>query len=165
MLVVLRIDEVELRHELAAVADAETHSIWTFVEILKSGAGLLVVEERSRPAFRRTENVGVAETANKHYHIHVAEVFAPAYEVCHVYILDIEAGSVESVSHLTVTLAAFLTDDSRLHARRSSTVHVNAQILGFAGEAAKIKLKCLILIVLITLQGFLFATLSSVEEI
>ena len=46
----LRVDEVELHHQLAAVADAEAQCVLTCVELVERFLGLRVIEEGTSPA-------------------------------------------------------------------------------------------------------------------
>ncbi len=56
---VVGVDEVELNHELASVADAEAEGVGAFVEAFKCRFGFLIPFEASCPAFCGAKNVGV----------------------------------------------------------------------------------------------------------
>ena len=53
LLLVLRIDEVELNHQLAAVADAERQGVLAGIELVESLLSLRVEEECSCPSLGR----------------------------------------------------------------------------------------------------------------
>ena len=62
---VLRIDEVELNHQLTTVADAKAQRVETGIELVQSFFGLGVVEKCARPTFGTAQNVAVGEAARR----------------------------------------------------------------------------------------------------
>ena len=165
-LTVLGVDEVELYHHLATVADTETQSVGARVEAFDGFLGFFVPKYATRPALGRTENVAVREATAEHYHVHVVECFATRNQVGHVHVLNIESGIIERVSHFAVAVNAFFANNGSLYARRVVLEAGNAQIGSFAGESLRQTYSNgLLLIVVVAIFSAFFAALLDVEQI
>jgi hypothetical protein len=75
-LLMLGIEEVQLGHELATVADTEAQGVGTGVKPFDGITGLGIVKKRSCPSFGRPEDVGIGKAAGKDDEANVVEGFA-----------------------------------------------------------------------------------------
>ncbi len=169
----LRVDEVELHHELTAVADAERQRVLAGIELVEGFLRLRVVEEGTGPALGRTQHVAVGEATAEHYHVNLFERLTTADEVGHHHVLHLEAGEPQRISHLTVAVGTLFADDGghrcltlSLCGRILPTVGVEAQ----RGERAlevgiELHLERLLLIVVPTLARHVVHALMLVEEV
>ena len=94
-LAMLRIDEVKFYHHLATVAYTKAQGVGARVEALDGFLCLFVPKDAASPAFSRTKNVAIRESAAEHYHVHVVESLASRYEVSHVHVLNIKSCIIE----------------------------------------------------------------------
>ena len=163
---VSRIDEVELNHELAAIAYAEAQGVLTAIEAFEGCLSLVVPEESSGPSFGRTEHIGVGESAAEHYHVHIVESLASRHEVGHMHILHVETGQIERIGHLAVAVHTFLSDVCSANTTPALTTQRNAARCEFAvdagGEAVAYRL---LLIVFEALGGKFLTALTAVHKI
>ena len=92
--------------------------------------------------------------------------FTTRGKVGHGDIAHIEAGEIQSIGHFTVTLAAFLTDDGCIDARRLAAVHVDSHIGSLASELPpETIVQILLFVVHETFHGLSRAALLPVEEV
>ncbi len=165
-LLVGRIDEVKLHHELAAVAYAERERVLAGIEAVERLLCLGVVEECARPALGRAEHVGVGEASAEDNHVHLVQSLAAGDEVGHCHVLDIEAGEIERIRHLALAVGAFLAYYGSTHARRLTAVGVDAERGERAGKLGmEAKFERLGLVVLKTLLGAAVEALLRVEQV
>ena len=161
-----RVEQAELHHQLATVADAQREGVGAVVEPAECLACGVVPEEARSPSLGRTEHVGVRESAAEHYHVYVVESLAAAHEVGHMHVLHLETGEVERIGHLTVAVDPLLAYDGR----------TGAALLGMTvGQRARLQraVECrgdgeahrLLLVVPESGGGAFLAALHSVEQI
>lgn len=161
-----RIDEVQLYHQLATVADAKAQSVLTGEEALQGSLCVLVPDKAASPSFRRTKHVGVGETSAEHNHIDVVKSFATRHKVGHVNVFHIKAGEIKRICHLAVAVHALLADNGSLDACRSAAVAGKSVRGKRAFEILRQFIAYrLLLIVLKTLFRTCRATLTAVEQI
>ena len=159
--------QAELHHQLASVADAQREGVVAGIELIQGLLGLRVVEEGAGPSFGRTQHVAVGESAAEDNHIDLLECLAPADEVGHHHVFHVEAGQIERVGHLALTVGAFLADDGSLG---SAVVIVVSPLEAVLGESARevfreLHLQRLLLVVLETLLGFAVEALLAVQQV
>ena len=173
LVLMLRVDEVEFRHQLATVADAQRERILARIEAVERLLGLGIVEEGTRPSLGRSQDVGVGESATEDDHIDLLQGLATTNEVGHHHVLHLEACEVEGVGHLALAIGALLTDDSRLG--RSLTVGIGRGLPAVGIEAilgersrevgVELHLHGLLLVVGVALLRHAVEALVAVEEI
>ena len=161
-----RVDEVELNHELTAVADAERQGVLACIELVKGFFGLGVVEEGTCPSFGRTEHVRVGETTAEDNHVDVFKCFAPADKVGHHHIFYVEASQIERVSHFALTVGAFFPNDGSLYASSFAAVSADAILCERTFKVVvKLHFERLMLIVGKTFTGHSVHTLLLVQKV
>ena len=104
----------EFYHQLTAIADAERQSVLAGIEPVEGFLGLRVVKESSCPSLGRAENVAVGEATAEDDEVHFVERLATGDEVSHHHVLHVEAGQIETVGHLALTIGALFADDGSL---------------------------------------------------
>lgn len=127
-------EQVELYHQLAAIAYTETQRVMAGIEASQCFGCTLVPFEARSPALGRTKNVAVRETTAEDYHVYVVEGFASAGKVGHVYIAYVEAGHKERVGHLAVAVDTFFTYDCGTDARGGAAANSQVAALEAAVE-------------------------------
>ncbi len=110
---VVVVEQTQLHHQLATVADAEREGVLAGIELVERLLCLRVVEECTCPTLGRAEHVGVGEATAEGDEVNLLEGLATSDEVGHGDVLHVEAGHVERVSHLALRVGTLLTDDSR----------------------------------------------------
>ena len=171
-MLMLGVDEVELHHELTAIADAERQCILTGIELIEGFLGLRIVEEGTGPALGRTQHVAIGETSTEHDHIDLLQGLTAADEVSHHHVLHLKAGQPQRVGHLTVAIGTLLTDDGS-HRRLALLCVCVLPTVGVETErgkrtlevSAELKLQRLLLVVVPPLAGHVVHALMGIEEI
>ena len=122
LLFVFRIKQSQFGHQLTAVADAEAHRIFTCVKTIDGLLGLLVIKDTGSPPLGGTEHVGVGESAAEDDEVHIFERFTPRSEVGQMHVFHVEAGQIERISHLALTVCTLVAQNSRTDTAPLTTV-------------------------------------------
>ena len=96
---------------LAAVAHAQTESIWSSKESLELIRQHGVKRDRPRPADARAQRVAVAEAAACHDADEVFQVRPAGLQVGHVDVKGVKTGFGEALRHLDMRVDALLAQD------------------------------------------------------
>ena len=134
LILMVRINEVQLCHKLAAVAYTERECVLTGIELVESLLSLRVVEEGACPSLCRAKHVAVGESSAEHYHVDVLQSLASADEVGHHHVLHVETCEIQRVCHLTVAIGTLFTYDGSTYSRHALTVRRDAELCERAVE-------------------------------
>ncbi|MPM18339.1 hypothetical protein SDC9_64748 [bioreactor metagenome] len=124
-----------------------------------------VVQESTSPTFSRTQHVGIGETTTEYNHIDIFQRFPSRCQVGHVYIFHIETGQIKRISHLTITIGSFFTDDSSFNSTWLSILS-QSELRKFTFKAfIESECKRLVFIIIVTCLCAGLATLFSIQQI
>ena len=158
--------ESQFHHQLATVADAERQGVLAGVELVQRLLGLGVEEEGTGPSLGRAQHVAVGEAAAEDNHVDILQRLATTDEVGHHHVLDVEAGQIERIGHLTLAVGTLLADDGCPDAALLPAVGRQAVLAEHAGEVAvELHLQGLLLIVLVALTGLAVEALLGVQQV
>ena len=107
----LAVEEIQLPHQLAAVADTEREGVGAGVKLPQRLAGPIVVPEAGGKAGRRPQHIAVGEASAEDDHPALLQGLATAHQVTHVDIPHIETGQPEGVGHLSLAIRPLVADD------------------------------------------------------
>jgi len=127
-------DRAQLRHHLAAVADAQREGVLAAEERGEHLAQRVPLQDRGRPAAAGTEHVAIAEAAAGDQGIEVLQVEATSDEVAHVHVERIETGAVERHRGFDLAVDALLAQDRDLRPRALCDVRCSDVLGGIEGE-------------------------------
>ena len=163
---VVGVEETEVGHELATVADAEAERVRTVVEAVDGRASTVVIEYACRPALGRSEDVGVGKTAAEDGKIDVVECLAARGEVGQVDVLHVEPGQIEGVGHFALAVRAFIAEDGRTDAAPFGAGGGESEAGGRSDECVRdTETQRLHLILFVTGSCALLAALKTVEQV
>ena len=107
----LTIEEVQLPHQLAAVADAKREGVGAGVKLPQRLTGSVVVPEAGGKAGRRPQHIAVGEASAEDDHPALLQCLATTHQVAHVDIPHVKAGQPEGVGHLSLAIGPLVADD------------------------------------------------------
>ena len=158
----------ELHHQLASVTDTKGEGVLAGIELVEGLFCLGIIEEGACPSFGGAEYVGIGETTTEDNHIDVLQSLTTTDQVCHHHVLHVEAGKIQTVCHLTLTIGSLLTDDSCLRSTLRTLSSPRLQTIlgkGTSEVLVELHLNRLLLVVLITLLRLTVETLFAVKQI
>ena len=166
LLLVLRVEQLQLGHQLATVTDTEAQRVLAGVEALDRRFSCLIEEDTGSPSLSGAQYVGVRESTAEDDQVHVVECLAARSQVGQVNIFHVEACQIHRVCHLTLAVGTLVAEDRRLDTARLATVGREAIIGQLAGEVlVELELQRLHLIVLEAIAGADTAALLDVQLI
>ena len=163
---VLRIEELQLGHQLTAITDTEAQRVGASVEAVQRSLRLLIEEDTCCPALSRPEDVRVREATAEDDELYIIERLTTRDEVGQMHVLDVEACEIEGISHFTLTIRPLVSEDGGTDRRLRRAVGIETEVSELTREALRSReAEGLILIAFVASLSQLFAALILVHQI